>query len=266
MKYTNLQLVQTILSSMDSDEVDSVDDTPESLQVLAILRTVYYDIAALGQLPRDNDLFQLQASGDATKPVTMFIPAGVEEIEWLKYDYATFDQPATLYQPLKPLPLWEFINQVSGLDPSTSNITSYHHLVGSDNFKLYCRNDIPPCYYTTANDNTILFDGYDSTVDTTLQSSKTMGWGKKGFTWSDADGFVPPLDDVQSQRLLHEAKSLAFAELKQTQHVKAEKSARDIKIAQQSSKYKLPLQTAYDQLGIIGRRAQMWTKPTGRYK
>lgn len=266
MKRTLLDITQKILSSMDSDEVNSISDTTESQQVVTIIETVYYDIVSLGELPRDENVFQLQASNDPTLPVTMYIPNDVDEVFWVKYNYATVDQPAVLYQPLKPMPFNEFIEMVTGLDPTVSNITTYTHSVGSSDFTLYCRNDIPPVYYTTADDQTILFDGFDNTVDTTLQQSKTLCLGQKTFQWQNSDTFIPPLDDKQFQRLLHEAKSLAFAELKQSQHVKAEKSARDIRINQQSSKTKLPLETAYDKLNIVGRRTVGWTKPTGRYK
>lgn len=267
MKPPLLSIVQTILSSMDSDEVNSISDTTESMQVAEIVKTVYNDIAILGQLPRDQLPFQLQASGDATLPVTMYIPEGIDEILWLKYDYATADQPTTTYQPLRPMPFGEFINMVTTLNPTETDITTYQYPVGSSTFTLYCRNNIPPVYYTTADDNTILFDGFDNTVDTTLQSSKTFGLGHAVFQWQMTDTFVPQLDDTQFQRLLHESKSLAFAELKQSQHVKAEKSARDIRIIQQSSKYKLPIETAYDRTEIVGRNTRLGhMKPTGRYK
>lgn len=267
MKYTLLDIVQTILSSMDSDEVNSLSDTTESIQVAEIVKTVYYDIAALGELPRDQAPFQLVASGDPLQPVTMTIPDGIDEIIWLKYNYATVDQPETSYQPLKPMPFGEFIDMVTTLNPTETDITTYLYTVNSQPFTLYCRNDIPPVYYTTADDNTILFDGFDQTMGSTLIGASTFGWGQSTFAWQNTDGFVPPLDDKQMQRLLHESKSLAFAELKQSQHVKAEKSARDIRINQQSSKYKLPLETAYDRVHIVGRNTQLaHTKPTGRYK
>lgn len=265
-QYTLLDLTQKILSSMDSDEINSISDTTEAQQVVDIIETVYFDIAALGELPRDDDFFSLQSSGNGALPVTMYIPSNVEEIYWLKYNYASADQPQAIYQSLKPLPLWDFVNMVTGLDPTESDVTTYTHIVGTDTFTLYCRNNIPPVYYTTADDRTLLFDGYDSTVDSTLQSSKSMAFGRKGFAWTAIDTFVLPLDDLQLQRLLHEAKSLAFAELKQSQHVKAEKSARDIKIIQQSSKTKLPLETAYDKINLFARKTRVGTKPTGRYK
>ncbi len=41
MKYTLLEIVQEILSDMDSDEVNSIDDTTESEQVATIVKSTY---------------------------------------------------------------------------------------------------------------------------------------------------------------------------------------------------------------------------------
>ena len=41
MKFTLLEMVQEILSDMDSDEVDSIEDTVEAEQVATIVRSTY---------------------------------------------------------------------------------------------------------------------------------------------------------------------------------------------------------------------------------
>lgn len=266
MKYTLLELVQKVLSSMDSDQVNSISDTTESQQVVDIIQTVYFDLTSLAELPRDDDLFQLTASGDPALPVTMSLPTNVTDIRWLKYNAATLDDTAAIYQPVQPMPLLDFIERVTGMDSTADNVTTYTHTINGASFTLYCNNDRAPQFYTTTNDNTILFDSYDSEVDTTLTASKTMVFGQKTFPWSALDNFVPPLDDKQMQRLLHESKALAFAELKQTPHMKAEKTARDIKIDQQASKHKIPTQTDYDLIPNLGRKGPYGRiKPNGRY-
>lgn len=267
MKYSNLELVQTILSSMDGDEVNSVADTSESLQVLEIVKTCYYSLAALAELPRDDDIFQLNPSINPLLPTVMFIPSVVNEIRWIKYDVQTTAQPFVQYREVKPMALLDFLDMVTNQDPSDTSIFSYQLPVHGGNFTIYGRNDTAPQFYTTTNDNTIIFDAYDSSVDMTLQGSKTMCYGQFDFPWQDSDTFVAPLDDTQFQRLLHEAKALAFAELKQSQHLKAEKTARELKIIQQSSKTKIPVETAYEKSTYaFGRRVYGMTKPTGRYK
>jgi hypothetical protein len=266
-QYTLLELTQKLLSSMDSDEINSIFDTTEAQQVVSIIQTVYYDIVSVGELPRDDDLFQLVASGDPAKPVVMTLPSDVNDIRWIKYDNHTTDDTRVTYQPLIPMPLIDFIEMVTSLNPDEGNVLAYTHTIGSNSWTLYCKTDAAPRFYTTTDDNTVLFDSYDEEVDTTLQTSKTMCFGQRTYPWSNADSFVPPLDDKQSQRLLHEAKALAFAELKQAQHLKAEKTAREIRIDQQASKHKIPTQNDYDLVMDMGRRPTLGrTKPTGRYK
>ena len=86
MKYTLLELVQNILSSMDADEVNSITDTVEAQQVAKIVRTVYMDIMERANLPEHYGLVNLQASGTTLKPVLMTVPSSVQDIIWIKYD------------------------------------------------------------------------------------------------------------------------------------------------------------------------------------
>jgi hypothetical protein len=267
MKMTLLEMHQNILSSMDSDEINSISDTPESRQVTEVLKTSYFNLVALGEFPRDDNIWQLDPSGDPDLPVTMSMPTDVTDLRWLKYDAQTVDEPNVRYQEVLPMPFWDFIQMVTNLNPDEDNVISYTHTVGTNTWTLYAKNDAPPRYYTTADDNSVLFDSYDASVDTTLQRSKTMAFGQKTFPWVETDNYILPLDDKQFIRLLNEAKALAFAELKQSQHAKAEKTARDLKIDQQSSKTKVPLISDYDRVAITGRPGiHGRLKPTGRYK
>src|SRR6185312_12537300 len=85
MKYTLLQMTQDILSSMSSDEVNSISDTVESLQVANIIKQKYFDIINRVELPEHEQLVQLDPSLDETNPVLMFVPDGVSNIRWIKY-------------------------------------------------------------------------------------------------------------------------------------------------------------------------------------
>lgn len=82
---TVLQMTQNILSSMSSDEVNSISDTVESMQVAQILQNKYYDIVARGDLTLDDQLFQLVPSDNYQSPVLMSLPAGTMRINWIRY-------------------------------------------------------------------------------------------------------------------------------------------------------------------------------------
>src|SRR6266446_8280038 len=85
MKFTLLDLTQSILSALNSDEVNSIGDTTESLQVAECIRTSYLNMLGRYDLPEHNQLFQLTPSDDPFKPTLMYRPEGINRIEWLKY-------------------------------------------------------------------------------------------------------------------------------------------------------------------------------------
>src|SRR5712671_4708655 len=78
-------MVQNILSSLDSDEVNSVGDTVESRQVANIIQNKYYDMVSRGFFPEHNKLLHLDPSNDPIRPTLMFVPSGVSKINWIKY-------------------------------------------------------------------------------------------------------------------------------------------------------------------------------------
>ncbi len=82
---TLLEMTQNILSSLSSDEVSSISDTVESLQVANIIKNKYFDIVNRSDPPKMDQLFQLTASGDNSKPTLMYMPSTVTRVNWIKY-------------------------------------------------------------------------------------------------------------------------------------------------------------------------------------
>jgi hypothetical protein len=114
-----------------------------------------------------------------------------------------------------------------------------------DTFQFLHKNNGPPTYFMTFDDQQILFDSYDSLVDTTLQKSKTLCYGSKYTEFVMQDSFVPDLDPTQFSYLINRAKVRAFAELKQQQHQEAGMEARRQKIVSQKRGNKAPQQTPF---------------------
>lgn len=111
MKYTLLQMTQSILSSMSSDEVNSISDTAESMQVAECIRQTYLNMLGRYDLPEHNQLIQLNPSDQSNQPVLMFRPDGVQRIEWLEY----FDS-----------------NPADGAQVQTSQFGSFSHGLNTD--------------------------------------------------------------------------------------------------------------------------------------
>lgn len=216
--YTLLDYVQAIMSSLDSEEVNSYDDTAESLQVATIVKTVYNDIQARVDLPEHYSLFELNASGTSTRPVMMHRPSDVMTIEWIEYNKVRDGDTDPLFTRIKFLPLDTFLQMQDQLKVSDTEVESFDYTIGSDSITFIYKNNKAPDFYTTYDDATLIFDSYDSDVDTTLQKTKTRCYGRKDQEFTMSNNFVPFLDRDFSTVLLNEAKILAFAELKQVGH------------------------------------------------
>lgn len=255
MKYTLLQLVQEILSSMDSDEVNSLADTTESLQVARIVRQAYYDLINDLDPPEHYLQFELDASGDGTKPTLMTVPEDISKVIWVKYDCHTTDDVDPLYQTIDFMEKDEFLQRMYLLRASEDNVDSFNiTTVDANTIPIYCFNDRAPLYYTCLDDKTIIFDAYDKTIDSTLQKNKTVCYGKKSVTFSLEDTYIPDLDENSFSRLLNDAKSLAFAELKSITHMIAERNSKRSRERSFKNKFRVVANSDFAQLPNFGRK------------
>lgn len=253
MKQTLLEIVSEILSSMDSDEVNSIDDTVEAQSVAKVVRRTYYDIVGLANLPTHTDLFELEASGTSVKPVLMTLPTDLIRLDWVKYNVRSATDDHAKFQDIRPLPVYDFVTMFSSLDTNLATVGTFDHTVGGDSITFSFRNDTPPTFYTSYDDSTVIFDAFDSGVDSTLQKTKTMCFGLFEATWSMVDSFTPDLDHRQFSLLVNESKAQAFQELKQASNTKAEQRARRAWIKTQGSQ-KVTLQSELDKVPNYGRK------------
>jgi hypothetical protein len=251
MKPTLLDLVQSVLSSVNGDEVNSISDTTESLQVAEIIKTSYFNIISRAQLPVKTEIFQLEDSTDVLKPVLMYRPDNVRKVEWVKY-YDTTQTPFT-YKYVTILPNDQFLDNVNSFNTDQTNVDLMTFTVGGKSFNFNYRNDTQPRYCTVFNNFYFIFDAFDSSVDSTLQASKTMCLGELSPIWLMEDTFIPELDEQQVPLLLNEAKSLAYFELKQITHAKAEQEAKRQWGSLQRDKSIVDKPSYFDQLPHFGR-------------
>lgn len=255
MKYTLLELVQSIASTTDSDEINSISDSVESMQIANIVRTAYYDLIQRSNLPEHHSLVTLDASGDSAKPTLMYLPSTVSEVKWIKYDCREVSDTFANMRLIDYLPLDQFLNRMNGYDVDEADVETFTHTIGVDTFTFVYTKDTHPSFYTTFDDNTILFDSYDSDIDTTLQKSKTMCFGRVVIPFTLSDSFIPDLDESQFALLLNESKSLAWYELKQSPHAIAERNSKRGWSNLQRSKEAVKGLSDFDKLPDFGRRS-----------
>jgi len=254
MKYTLLELTQNILSSMDSDEVTSINDTVESLQVANVIKTAYYDLITRAKLPEEYTLANLTDSGNGSTPVLMSIPADVNRIKWIQYDCQTVDDTDPVFNDMVALPLEDFLRRMHDLRPSEAEVDTFDYMIDTSTVTFFYRNDRAPAYYTSFDDGTLVFDSFDSEVDAYLLGSKSLAYVSKIVTFTLSDSYTPTLDEPQFQLLLNEAKSLAWAELKQTTHSKAEQEAKRGWSTLIKTKSAITLESDFDKFPSFGRK------------
>lgn len=252
IRYSLLQLVQKVLSSVDGDEVNSISDTTESLQIVHCAEIVYNDLITTADLPEQYDIFNLTASGNTSLPIVMYRPNGYETVDWIKYK-KTVDTETT-WTLLKPILFDEFLARQDGLNPSDTGVDTLTLTSNGSTMEIRYYNDRDPDWYTTFNDNTILFSSFQSSVDTTLQSVKTLCYGQRSDLFLSVDSFTPAFDSNMHQIWLHETKALASAEVRQVPNNKAEKSARKGWIKLQDMKEAINTGSYYNRLPNYGRK------------
>lgn len=287
-------MTQDILSSMSSDEVNSISDTAESLQVATIVRQKYFDIVNRLGLPRNYQLVQLEASGDATRPTLMYVPDGVSNITWVKYfdsnpqdgnssdDFAhdlNVDLTNTLtnagvappgYLYVTVLPNDEFIDMVSAFSTQDTDVFTYTLSDTSNgfngSFNINYKNDSQPTYCTIISNYYVLFDSYDASIDSTLQSSKTMCYSCIIPDFEMVDTFIPDLEEEEFPLLLNESKSLAWVELKQQPHPLAAQESQRGWSTIQKKKAVINRPTYFDELPGFGRKRGYYGYRGGTYQ
>lgn len=381
MQYTLLELTQSILSSLSSDEVNSIGDTTESQQIANIIETVYYNMAARAQLPEHEGLIQLLGSDDPTKPTMMTVPPGVTRIKWIEYydtnpddgtsiqtdQYGAYSKhdvntdlqnnstyqasypwtatstssitvglgtqtfvvqpnltiglgnqveilsgttvymsgtvlaynntvvpvtspptpttanlvinvtaifgsgtktswtlnqlnaPTTApgYKVVKVMTPHDFIIKTANFNTQESDVQQYAFIDQGNTFMLSYKNSVSPRHCCFISNQYVLFDSFDNSQDSTLQGSKTLCWGWYIPPFQLQDNFVPNLNDYQFPLLLAEAKTLAFFELKQMSHPKAEQETRRQWSNLQKNKSVTNKPSYFHQLPDFGRR--LWT-------
>lgn len=226
MIYNLLKMTQLILSSMDGDEVNDIDDTVESRQVVDIIEVTYNDLISTLELPEQWVLFELEASGDTSRPTLMTIPDNIVQVDWLQYDNSDDGATERDWQYVFPMNRETFLNRMNTLDTTDETVYQYDFLVGAETFDIRGYNNRNPSYYTSFDTRTLVFNDFDSNVGQTLIGNRTMGYGKKEPVFVRSNTFEPPMDSRQFTLFFNEAKAQCFIDLKQVENTKAERRAR----------------------------------------
>jgi len=220
-------MVIDILNDMDSDELfdnsplEDIHSTEESRQVAQIIKTTFFNIIDGRDTywPHLYEPFQLLATSGTT-PTHMTIPLDTMDIEYVKYNVRTTTDTRDRFTTIKYIDPKEFMDILDSRDSSDSKVTQVTDPTG---VFINVYNERSPQYWTSLDDSVIIFDAYDSVVDTvSMLAVKTQCRGKVYPTVTETDDFVFDLPVDAFSFLLAEAKSVSFLILKQAANPKAE--------------------------------------------
>lgn len=222
MKYSLLEIVQEILNDMDSDFVNSINDTVESQQVAQIVKSCFNEMMSNRNWPHLKQLIQIEASGTTAKPTHMRLPQGIKELSWVRYDKRKAGDTRLRYEPVAYLDPDRFLELTHARNLDNDNVVMVSDFSSTP---IVIFNNVAPQYYTSFDDEWLVFDSYDAAVDDTLKQSKSQVQVYKEPSWTHLDTFIPDLPEEAFAALIEEAKSTASLSLKQIPNSKAEQKA-----------------------------------------
>ena len=223
-KMTLLEIVQDILNDADSDAVNSINDTVESLQVAQIVKTSFFEIIANRNWPHLRRTVQLVDVLDPARPTHLRLPEGTKELVLFNYNKRKEDDPARdRYQSLKYFEPEEFLSQTNRRNTNNATVDT---AVDGGGISFHYRNDIQPTFYTSFDDDFVVLDSFNNALETTLQGSQTQCVIYFDPVWVNDDSAIPDLPSEAFPALLEEAKATAFIVLKQQANNKAEQKSK----------------------------------------
>jgi hypothetical protein len=259
MKMTLLEMIQSIASDMESSEINSYDENTEALQITNIIERTYYDIRAQLALPEHENLFKLDAVGGPAKPTKMVIPTNVVDVTYLKYNKQDVGDVYPRMENVTPINLEEFISRMYDLPAEVdATIGSYTDTINGDAVTFFYRKDKAPTVYASFDDNTIIFDSFDQTLEANLQQTNSLGFGKIIPVFTRSNTFIPSIDVDKFPLFLEECAKASFYYLKQTENKLAVDRSRKHMIRTQFDKRNVKINTSYgygnDSLPHYGRK------------
>lgn len=220
---TLLEIVQDILSDMDGDEVNSINDTTEAEQVARIVRQVYRNIVSNTTWAHTLRTVGVTPFSDSNYPTHATLDEDVKELVSINYNKVKSGDTRLLYKPVEYKTPDQFLMKINGRNSDSSTVDT---ITDPSGIQLLILNDVAPSWYTSFDDDTLVFDSYDSDVDTTLQASKmqVLAYVVPEFTLSDS--FVPDLPSDAFSYLQEESTARAQLKLREVQDLKSEVEAQ----------------------------------------
>lgn len=219
---TLLEIVQDILNDMSGDEINSISDTQEAEQVANIVKKTYLAMVSNSNWPHTRRAVAVTPYSDSNFPTHMYLNDNVKELISVYYNCIKLGETRKNYKQVVYKSPDEFLNILNKRNSDSTNVTT---IIDPSGIELLIITDSHPKYFTSFDDTSLVFDSYDSGVDSTLQESKfqALAYIIPSFEVSDtAEPDLPP--DVLSY-LIEEATSRCQMKLREFNDAEAKEEA-----------------------------------------
>lgn len=210
MKLTLIQMVQDILSDMNSFNVNNIHEHQESRQVVDIIESTFYTVTTYRYWPAHYRTVRLEGAPQGTDlmPAVLVMPSNVIDLDELYYNKRKLH-----YKDPQ-----DFLKFCMELSTSTNNNFDEYDLDGTP---LACYNGRDPSFFTILSKgngsgltNYVVMDAYNKEDEDVLLASKSLALGQIAPEFKKENTFVPDLPDEAFPYLLAEAKARAFIAIK----------------------------------------------------
>jgi len=222
MTETLLEITQEILTKMDGDEVNSIEDTEESSQVASIVVNAFQSYVSNRDWLHTRRGLTLIPSSDSNYPTHITLNDNVRELSFVNYDCRDSSSSKRDYREMKWKAPDDFLRLLNRRDSTASDVDIIEDTSG---IELLIKNDKQPEYFTSFDDTVLIFDSYNSDVDATLQESKVQAQGFIIPVLSKADNAELDLPPDAVAGFKAEATSRCNYFLRQMQDPKSEQDA-----------------------------------------
>lgn len=221
-KYTLLEIVQDVHNDLNFDLVNSISDTTESVRVALIAKSTYFEFINRRDWPHLRKLGQLLSAVNPLQPTQLLLPENTSRVQWITYNRRKATDTRDKYEEMIYQLPEDFLINANGIGSDQPNAILCTTEQGA---KYYIRKDRMPNYWTSFDDQTIVMDAYDTTVESSLQGIHTQLNYYRNPQWSADDLFVPDLPEEAFPGYLAEVKSVASQKIKEVSDSKAEQQA-----------------------------------------
>jgi hypothetical protein len=221
-KRTLLDIVQDILTDINSDEVNSITDTEDAEQIARIVRSTYRALLSKNHWPHTRRALTINARSDTNFPTHMIVQEELKELASIFYNKSKVSDSRLYYTEITYIEPDEFLRKLNSRDNTAAETDI---VIDDSGVQLLIKNDKHPDYYTSFDDVNMVFDSYDSAIDNTLQQSKFQATGYVIPDFIISDSFVPDLPVDSFSLLLEESTSRAQFKMRQIIDNKAEQES-----------------------------------------